>query len=86
MGIRKLVHGAARGADSLASEWARSRGVLEIPCPAQWDLHGRRAGILRNQQMLNQETIDLVVAFPGGRGTADMTRRAWKAGITVVYG
>lgn len=34
------------------------------------------AGHLRNQQMLDEFKPDLVVAFPGGRGTADMVKRA----------
>jgi hypothetical protein len=82
----RLIHGGGRGADSLADAWAALRGV---PCdvyPADWS-KGRRAGPLRNEQMLERlrtETSPLVVAFPGGAGTADMVRRATAAGIRVV--
>ena len=48
--------------------------------PADWTKHGKAAGPIRNQKMLD-ECPDLVVAFPGGKGTADMVRRAMKAGI-----
>lgn len=78
-----VVHGAAKGADALADLWARKRGV---PCRryfAQWLKYGNLAGVLRNQRMLDMEQPDLVVAFPGGRGTADMVRRAKSAGVPV---
>jgi hypothetical protein len=50
---------------------------------AQWKKHGRAAGPIRNQRMLDKGKPDLVVAFPGGRGTADMIRRAERAGVPV---
>lgn len=85
--ITFLFHGNARGADSIASTWAchphRVRsGVRNCPCPAKWAQHGKAAGPKRNQAMLGNG-IDLVIAFPGGRGTADMVRRARAAGVEV---
>jgi hypothetical protein len=77
-----VVHGGAPGADSWAGYIA---GMLGIPVevhPADWARHGRAAGPIRNQEMLDSG-IDLVVAFRGGVGTADMIRRAEKAGIEV---
>jgi len=81
--ITELIHGAARGADSLGGEWARERGIPEKAYPAQWDKHGRGAGPIRNQQMLDEGKPDGVVAFPGGNGTADMIRRSKAAGLKV---
>ena len=78
-----LIHGAARGADSLAGEWASTRAVPVKIFPADWQTHGRSAGHIRNAQMLREGKPDLVVAFPGGRGTADMVAKANAAGITV---
>lgn len=77
-----VVHGNAPGADSLADEWATSEGI-EVRCyPAQWVLHGRRAGPIRNAKMLAEEPdIGIVVAFPGGKGTADMVAKAKRKGI-----
>jgi hypothetical protein len=49
---------------------------------ADWSI-GRKAGPIRNQRMLDEHAPDLVVAFPGGRGTADMVRRARKSGVEV---
>lgn len=83
--IRLLIHGGAGGADQLASDWAAV--TIYVPrkaYPANWLKHGRAAGPIRNQQMLDESKPDLVVAFPGGRGTADMVRRAKSHGVEVM--
>jgi hypothetical protein len=78
-----IIHGAAPGADSIARLAAEDLGLRTEAHPADWARYGRRAaGPIRNQEMLDSG-IDLVIAFPGGRGTADMVRRARKAGITI---
>jgi YspA, cpYpsA-related SLOG family len=82
-GIRRIVHGNARGADNLAMNWADWQKVPQSKYPADWARYGLSAGSIRNQKMLDSEPIDLVVAFPGGSGTADMVRRARAAGIPV---
>lgn len=84
--IMLLVHGAASGADTLADEWAVERGVARLPfpvTPAEWRALGRRAGPLRNADMLRLAAPDGVLAFPGGSGTADMVARARAAGVPV---
>jgi hypothetical protein len=81
--IKHLWHGNARGADTLADGWASEVGVPCHPTPAQWSKFGKKAGPMRNQAMLGQG-IDLVVAFPGGRGTDDMKKRARAAGVEVL--
>lgn len=80
-----IVHGGARGADSLASLWAKKNGVEVEVWKPDWDSYGRAAGIMRNQDMLNSG-VDIVIAFPKGeaRGTRDMMRRAKKEGVEVV--
>lgn len=82
--IRVVIHGAARGADTLAETWAKEWGKGVHRFPAQWDKHGKAAGPIRNQRMIDAGRPDLVVAMPGGSGTADMVRRAKEAGIRVV--
>lgn len=82
-GFKLLIHGDARGADRMGGEWAVVRGVEVLACPADWKKHGRAAGQIRNRMML-EEKPDLVVAFPGGKGTADMVAVAKKAGLTVI--
>lgn len=82
--ITLLIHGGAPGADTLANEWAKSRNVQCECYPAVWDMHGKAAGPLRNQRMLDEGKPDLVIAFPGGVGTADMVQRAERAGVEVL--
>lgn len=81
--VMVLVHGGASGADTLASEWAATMGVPAEAYVADWKKYGRAAGVLRNTDMLMNGKPDLVVAFPGGRGTADMVSQAKKAGVPV---
>ena len=79
-----IISGGARGADTLAEEWAVVNWTgLEIFL-ADWKKHGRAAGVIRNQKMLDEGHPDLVIAFPGGTGTSDMIRRAERAGIEVI--
>lgn len=77
-----LIHGDSRGVDHFADQWAIENGVQSVRCAANWDAMGRAAGPLRNQRMLDLEP-HLVIAFPGGRGTADMIKRALEASIQV---
>lgn len=79
-----VIHGAARGADTLAGEWAEEREVEVWRFPAKWGEEGRAAGHLRNQRMLDVGQPQGVVAFPGGAGTEDMVKRAKAAGVTVM--
>jgi hypothetical protein len=79
-----ICHGGASGADTLAGEWASERSVKCVVYRAGWDKHGKRAGPMRNQLMLDDFKPALVVAFPGGRGTADMIAKAQDAGVPVV--
>lgn len=78
-----LIHGNAPGADRMAGRWARERGILEFPFTAEWDLFGNGAGYIRNKRMLLVGKPNLVVAFPGGRGTANMIEIARRAGVEV---
>lgn len=82
--IECLISGMARGADSIALMWADEHGIPVAPYPADWQGHGKGAGYIRNQQMLDEGKPRLVLAFPGGRGTDDMVRRSHKAGVPVV--
>jgi len=79
-----VIHGAARGADTLAGEWAEEREVEVWRFVASWQKHGKAAGAIRNQAMLDAGKPQGVVAFPGGNGTEDMVARAEAAGVTVM--
>lgn len=79
-----IIHGAASGADSLANTWAKAFNHKIESYPANWNKYGKRAGYIRNTQMLNEGKPDLVVAFPGGKGTQMMINLAEAAGVPVV--
>ena len=80
-----IVHGAAAGADTLADKWAHLRQIAVHPHAANWRELGKAAGPIRNQEMLDLEKPHFVIAFPGGRGTADLCCRAREMGIPVHY-
>jgi hypothetical protein len=82
--VTRLIHGAAHGADSLAAAWALSRGIPAIAFPADWNKDGKAAGFVRNARMLRDGRPELVVAFPGGKGTAHMVKLARAAGVAVL--
>jgi len=81
--ISRILHGDSRGADRLAGLWAADRNVLCAAYPADWKLNGLRAGPIRNELMIERGKPDLVVAFPGGAGTADMVKKAMRAKVKV---
>lgn len=78
-----IIHGAARGADRMAGQYARRHGIAEQAVSADWDKHGKAAGPIRNKQMLELGKPDLVVAFPGGKGTANMVEQSKAAGVEI---
>lgn len=75
-----LIHGGAAGADRWAKYWAQRQPIRIEQYLPDWT-KGKSAGPLRNQRMIEEGKPDLVIAFPGGRGTADMVSRAKKAGV-----
>lgn len=84
-GALHVIQGGAHGADALARDWCHRQPYTHLTnVPADWRSYGKAAGAIRNQRMLDEYDPELVVAFPGGRGTADMVRRAEKAGVPVM--
>jgi hypothetical protein len=82
-----VIHGGASGADSIAHEWAEYfDGVTTEIHLADWDTHGKAAGPIRNQEMVDAGA-DVCLAFlkldAENRGTKDCISRAEKAGIPV---
>ena len=87
--VHLLLHGGARGADAAIGRAAQQLGWSALVMPAQWQLHGRAAGPIRNRELLEQavaraeahsspgyQASVLVVAFPGGAGTASLVQQA----------
>lgn len=81
-GTFTLIEGGAKGADALARQWAEDASIPHETFKADWSKYGRSAGPRRNREML-RAGADLIVAFQGSRGTADMMRAARETGVEV---
>ena len=81
--IGALIHGGAKGVDSHAGQWASLHGVHQIIFLPDWKRHGLLAGHDRNTRMLTEGKPDACIAFPGGKGTADMAKKAKTYGLPV---
>ena len=88
-GTLYVRHGAnPNGADSIAQTvalWNSSIGVVNEPYPADWEKYGKAAGMIRNAEMIADNGVDEVHAFPlkESRGTAGMMNIAANNGIPV---
>lgn len=89
--ITHVIHGGCNlekdpehriGADAYAHEWCLGRGVQPVVCMANFAKHGPAGGPMRNQLMADLQP-NLVIAFPGGRGTASMVEIAREMNIQV---
>jgi hypothetical protein len=82
-----LIEGGAPGADFISGVCADMLGLPHCTFRANWDFYHKAAGAIRNGWMLEFGQPDKVVAFhpniAKSKGTADMVRRAKKAGVTV---
>ena len=83
-GMTTLIEGEAKGADQMSAWWAEAYNIIIERYPANWSRYGRSAGHIRNQQMIDEGKPDLVVAFPGGKGTDNMVQRAKAAQVLVL--
>ena len=80
-----IVHGAQRGADTIADGWAHKiKGLISERHPAEWRKYGKKAGPIRNQKMVDLGA-DLCLAFPmpASIGTWDCIQRANAALVPV---
>lgn len=78
-----LIEGGATGADRLCRLEAIRRGMRVETHRADWRHDGRAAGPLRNRRMIATRP-DMLIAFPGGKGTRDCVLAARQAGIPVI--
>lgn len=80
-----VVTGDAKGADALARRWAYESGHTYEVWRAEWEKHGKAAGILRNEEMIKDSGGKILIAWWDGRssGTRDAITRARKHGLKV---
>lgn len=87
--IDVIIHGGARGADSIAGQVAESLNIPTEVYQPDWDTHGKRAGILRNQEMLDEGKPDLILAFHDdlehSKGTGHMVKIARQIPVPVAH-
>ena len=78
--ITEVVCGMAQGADMEGRHWARLNNIPVKEFPANWGLHGKAAGPIRNAEMA--QYADALIAFPGGKGTQNMIETAKYYGLS----
>lgn len=79
-----FIEGGAKGADRMVRQTCQAAGIHYATVPALWNHFGKGAGPKRNAAMLMLDP-HICVVFPGGRGTADMARRANDHGCAMLY-
>lgn len=83
--IAEIVHGGAQGVDFASGEWGYKNNKTVTVYRANWQQFGKAAGPIRNKVMLEDNLdADYLLAFPGGKGTANMCDLAKKAGLDVI--
>lgn len=85
-----FCQGEARGVDVVAREYLQSIGCTVINMRANWELHGKAAGHIRNQEMANwaiEEPGSVLIAILTGesRGTKNMVETALKTGVEQIH-
>ena len=85
--VEVIIHGAARGADTLGGKVADNLNIPTEVYPAQWNEYGRSAGPIRNMQMLTEGRPDIVLAFHpnivSSKGTKHMVKISLKNNTVV---
>ena len=84
--VTQVISGAARGADSLGEQWAKENQIDTLISPANWTLYGKRAGFVRNEDII--KNCDFCIAFWDGKSKGtnhmiDLAKR-YELKITVV--
>lgn len=62
--ISHVVSGGANGADKMGEQWAKENNIPTIIFIPDWKKYGKRAGFLRNEDIIKES--DVVIAFWDG--------------------
>jgi hypothetical protein len=63
--ISSIISGGAKGADSLAEQWAKEKGIGTVVFKPEWAKYGMGAGVVRNRLII--EDCDYCIAFWDGK-------------------
>lgn len=80
----EIIHGGAFGADKLAGKWASERGIKETVYRPNYSKYPPHIAPFRRNTVMAQQKPNLVVAFPGGNGTADMVKKAQRHKLNII--
>jgi len=80
-----VIQGGAKGLDKMAKDWAHKFGFPCLTVEANWDYYNKGAGHVRNGWMLQWGLPHLLVAFPGGPGTANMVKQAKLINLPIYF-
>ena len=82
IGATEIVCGMANGADRFGLNIGKALGYTIKKFPAEWEKHGKAAGLIRNGEMARY--ADILILYPGGRGTDNMKRQAEENGLKII--
>lgn len=80
--ITEVVSGGCSGVDKCGEAWAALKDIKVTRFPANWQVHGKAAGPIRNKQMA--EYADMLITFKGGVGTQNMIRQVKENNLVVI--
>lgn len=86
--ISQIVSGGAKGADTLGARYANEKNIPLIEFIPNWNKYGKRAGMMRNKDIIN--TSDVVIAFwdnisPGTKNSIEYAKKLGKKTIIVSF-
>lgn len=86
--ISKIISGGAKGADTLAEQYAKENNIPFECYPAEWNKYGKKAGIIRNKIMIDK--ADFCVFFwdgksPGTKFSIEYAKKKGKKYIVFRY-
>jgi hypothetical protein len=81
--VTTVISGTAKGIDKLGEQWAEAQGLPVERHPANWDLHGKVAGRIRNREMIDVAEALIAIWDSVSRGTEDCISEARRRGLKV---
>ena len=78
-----IVTGGARGIDTLAEYWAKANKIEWVCYLPQWQIYGKRAGLVRNEEMV--QFCDIVIAFWDGKSNGTLYTLQYAKSINRPY-